>query len=127
LALIDRKGCVDGDFLRAVNANAETSMRMPSMDDEKAALIESSRRAEGLRAALEERGDGPVRLVQTHISWVLLTRTLAYKLKKPVRLPFLDFRTLAARARYSREELRLNQRLAPSLFTDTATRRCNSA
>ena len=88
------------------------------MDDERVAMVESRRRAEGLRAALEERGDGPVRLEQTHISWVLLTRTLALKLKKPVRLPFLDFRTLAARAHYSREELRLNRRLAPALYLD---------
>ena len=88
------------------------------MDDERVAMVESRRRAEGLRAALEERGDGPVRLVQTHISWVLLTRALAFKLKKPVRLPFLDFRTLAARAHYSREEFRLNRRLAPALYLD---------
>jgi aminoglycoside phosphotransferase family enzyme/predicted kinase len=88
------------------------------MDDEKAAAVESHLRAERLRTALEERGDGPVRLLQTHISWVLLTRTVAIKLKKPVRLPFLDFTTLAARARYSREELRLNRRLAPSLYLD---------
>jgi aminoglycoside phosphotransferase family enzyme/predicted kinase len=88
------------------------------MDDEKLALAASRVRAERLRVALEERGDGPVRLLQTHISWVLLTGTLAFKLKKPVRLPFLDFRTLAARVHYSREELRLNRRLAPSLYLD---------
>src|SRR5215212_4288244 len=93
-------------------------MRMLAMDDEKAAGVESRMRAERLRVALEERGDGPVRLVETHISWVLLTGTHAFKLKKPVRLPFLDFRTLAARAHYGREELRLNRRLAPSLYLD---------
>ncbi len=62
--------------------------------------------------------DRPVRLVETHISWVLMTSTIAYKLKKPVRLPFLDFTTLAARRRYCEDELRLNQRLAPSLYID---------
>ena len=61
-----------------------------------------------------------MRLVETHISWVLLTDTLAYKLKKPVRLPFLDFTTLAARRHFCEEELRLNRRLAPSIYIDVA-------
>jgi aminoglycoside phosphotransferase family enzyme len=37
-----------------------------------------------------------VRLVETHISWVLLAPSLAYKLKKPLQFPFLDFSTLLA-------------------------------
>ena len=59
-----------------------------------------------------------VRLVETHISWVLLAESLAYKLKKPVQLAFLDFTTLAARRRFCEEELRLNRRLAPALYLD---------
>ena len=55
-------------------------------------------------------------LVETHISWVLLTGPYAYKIKKPVDLGFLDFSTLPKRLRYCREELRLNQRLAPQLY-----------
>ncbi len=57
-----------------------------------------------------------VRLEETHISWVLLTGSWAYKVKKPVNLGFLDFSTLDARARFCREELRLNRRLAPELY-----------
>ena len=75
-------------------------------------------RMEALRASLEATGGEPVRLIETHISWVLLAGALAYKLKKPVRLPFLDFTTLAARRRFCAEELRLNRRLAPSLYLD---------
>jgi uncharacterized protein len=75
-------------------------------------------RVEALRVSLGVGEDRPVRLVETHISWVLMTRTLAYKLKKPVRLPFLDFTTLAARRHYCEQELRLNQRLAPALYID---------
>ena len=59
-----------------------------------------------------------MRLVETHISWVLLAQSLAYKLKKPLQLAFLDFTTLAARRRYCEEELRLNRRLAPALYLD---------
>ncbi|MDD2883038.1 MAG: AAA family ATPase [Rhodoferax sp.] len=57
-----------------------------------------------------------VDLVQTHISWVLLAGEFAYKVKKPVSLPFLDFSTLAHRRRYCQDELRLNQRFAPELY-----------
>jgi uncharacterized protein len=55
-------------------------------------------------------------LIETHISWVLLARELAYKIKKPIRLPFVDYATLEARRRFCEEEVRLNRRLAPSLY-----------
>jgi aminoglycoside phosphotransferase family enzyme/predicted kinase len=57
-----------------------------------------------------------VELVQTHISWVLLAGDFAYKIKKPVKLPFLDFSTLAQRLHYCADELRLNSRIAPELY-----------
>jgi aminoglycoside phosphotransferase family enzyme/predicted kinase len=57
-----------------------------------------------------------VRLAETHISWVFLTGDYAYKVKKPITLPFLDFGTLAKRRHFCDEELRLNQRLAPELY-----------
>jgi aminoglycoside phosphotransferase family enzyme/predicted kinase len=49
---------------------------------------------------------------------VFLTGRFAYKLKKPVKLPFVDFSTLALRRHYCREELRINRRLAPDLYLD---------
>ncbi|HET9700722.1 MAG TPA: AAA family ATPase [Burkholderiales bacterium] len=57
-------------------------------------------------------------LVETHISWVLLTGDYAYKVKKPVNLGFLDFSTLERRHFFCAEELRLNRRLAPELYLD---------
>jgi hypothetical protein len=57
-----------------------------------------------------------IRLVETHISSVLLTGRYAYKLKKPLKLPFLDFSTRARRRHFCAEELRLNRRLAPELY-----------
>ncbi len=59
---------------------------------------------------------GKIRLAETHISWVFLTGRYAYKVKKPIKLPFLDFSTLRQRHRFCREELRLNRRLAPELY-----------
>lgn len=59
-----------------------------------------------------------VTLLETHISWVLLTGRYAYKLKKPVALGFLDFSTLEARRTACEEELRLNRRTAPDLYLE---------
>lgn len=61
---------------------------------------------------------GELRLIETHISWVVLTGDYAYKIKKPVEMGFLDFSTLEYREHYCREELRLNRRLAPELYLD---------
>lgn len=71
---------------------------------------------DGLRAHLQAGTGQPVELQETHISWVLLTDRLAYKLKKPIRLPFVDFSTPALRKYFCEEEVRLNRRLAPSLY-----------
>jgi uncharacterized protein len=58
------------------------------------------------------------RVIETHISWVVLTGSFAYKIKKPVRYAFLDASTLARRRELCQEELRLNRRLAPDLYVD---------
>ena len=57
-----------------------------------------------------------VEVIETHISYVLLSGAYAYKIKKAVALGFLDFSTLARRRIYCEEELRLNRRLAPELY-----------
>lgn len=60
----------------------------------------------------------PVRLMQTHVSYVLLTGDCVYKLKKPVNFGFLDYSTLEKRKHFCEEELRLNQRGAGSLYLE---------
>jgi uncharacterized protein len=57
-----------------------------------------------------------VTLVETHISWVLLTDRFAYKIKKPVQYDFLDFSTLELRWQACQKEQELNQRLAPHVY-----------
>jgi hypothetical protein len=59
---------------------------------------------------------GPIQVIETHISWVLLTGDYAYKIKKPVDLGFLDYTALERRRFYCQEELRLNGRLAPHIY-----------
>jgi aminoglycoside phosphotransferase family enzyme/predicted kinase len=55
---------------------------------------------------------------ETHISRVFLGRDTAWKLKKPVRLAFLDFSTPAARRHFLLRELALNARTTAGLYRD---------
>lgn len=57
-------------------------------------------------------------VIETHISWVLLTGEYAYKIKKPMNFGFLDFTELSGRAHFCAEELRLNQRLTDDLYLE---------
>jgi aminoglycoside phosphotransferase family enzyme len=84
---------------------------------------QAARGPETMIAALRAPGRYPhpvgrVQLLETHISWVLLTGRYAYKLKKPLALGFLDFSTLDARRRACEDELRLNRRTAPELYLE---------
>jgi uncharacterized protein len=58
---------------------------------------------------------------ETHSAVVLLLGDRAYKIKKPVDLGFLDFRTEASRRTVCRRELELNRRLAPDVYLDVIT------
>lgn len=58
------------------------------------------------------------RVIQTHISWVILTGEYAYKIKKPVNLGFQDFTTLEKRKHFCELEVMLNKKLAPALYLD---------
>ena len=98
----------------------------PGVDRKSPAFVASSgeigpgEQARLVAALREPARHGPdctrVDLLETHISYVLLTGKHAYKIKKAIALEFLDFRTLAARRFYCDEELRLNRRLAPALY-----------
>jgi aminoglycoside phosphotransferase family enzyme/gluconate kinase len=65
-----------------------------------------------------EHAVGTVQVIETHISWVLLTGKFAYKIKKAVDFGFLDFSTLEKRSFYCNEELRLNRRFASGIYLD---------
>ncbi|PPS43971.1 AAA family ATPase [Chroococcidiopsis sp. TS-821] len=60
----------------------------------------------------------PIELIQTHVSYVLLTGDYAYKLKKPVNFGFLNYSTLELRQHFCQEELRLNQRGAGEIYLE---------
>jgi uncharacterized protein len=60
--------------------------------------------------------DEEVEVRETHISWVFLTGDRAYKVKKPLRLPFVDYSSLERRLGACEAEVRLNRRLAPDVY-----------
>lgn len=62
--------------------------------------------------------ESPIRLIQTHVSYVLLTGEFVYKVKKPVNFGFLDYSTLEKRQHFCQEEIRLNQRAAAELYLE---------
>lgn len=55
-------------------------------------------------------------IIETHISWVVLHKKYAFKIKKPVNFGFLDFSSLAKRKYYCEEEMRINKIFAPDLY-----------
>ncbi len=59
-----------------------------------------------------------LQLIETHLSWVVLTGSYAYKIKKAIKLNFVDFSTLDARRESCFEELRLNRQFTPQLYVD---------
>lgn len=61
---------------------------------------------------------GHGKLVQTHISWVILDEAVVFKIKKPVKFSFLDFFTAERRQFFCHRELALNSRLAPDMYLD---------
>ncbi len=107
----------DGGAARSARRRAGLGAHVPA---------KRARRAEGPKpksfpASLRDprcfgAGVSEVGLVETHVSWVFLTGRHAYKVKKPVKLPFVDFSTLKLRKRFCDEELRVNRRLAPELY-----------
>lgn len=90
---------------------------MTTRDDQK---VRQSKLVTALRAprAYDHPVAGPIEVIETHISHVILTGRFVYKIKKPLNLGFLDFSTLAKRRYFCNEELRLNRRTAPQLYLE---------
>jgi aminoglycoside phosphotransferase family enzyme/predicted kinase len=63
----------------------------------------------------------PAALIETHISYVLLIGDRAYKLKKPIKTPFLDYSTQEARLWACQREVELNRRLSPDVYLGVAS------
>lgn len=90
-----------------MSRSREATTSSPSLRD-KVAFLRSREAYAPAPAAVEA--------IETHMSWVFLTDTNAYKLKKPIRYDVLDFSSLALRRRSCERELRLNRRLARDVY-----------
>lgn len=69
-----------------------------------------------IQQLMDDYAEQEITCTETHISYVLQLRDFAYKIKKSVKLSFLDFSSLSARKYYCEEELRLNRRLAKDTY-----------
>ena len=78
------------------------------------ALIEQMQEPEFYSHPIAE----PIKLVQTHVSYVVLTGEYAYKIKKAVNFGFLDFSSLEKRKHFCEEEIRMNRAIAPELYLE---------
>ncbi len=76
-------------------------------------LIRSLQRKDAFPHAVQD-----IQVLETHISWIVLTGKYAYKIKKPLDLGFLNFSTIELRKHFCEEELRLNRRFSPDLYID---------
>ena len=88
---------------------------------EQATTIPCTQPAEALVTRMLEAAAYPhpaadLQMIETHLSWVFLAGDFAYKVRKPIKLDFVDFSTLRARQIDCEEECRLNRRLAPALY-----------
>lgn len=79
--------------------------------DQHRTLVESLLRPEAYPDHVSD-----VELVETYISYLFLTGSYVYKVKKPVDYGFLDFTTLAKRRHYCHQEVELNRRLSPEVY-----------
>lgn len=96
--------CVDAGCSPSPEASADASLQ------EKVAALRSSQ-------AYAERPRS-IDAIETHFAWVFLADEFAFKLKKPMRVEFLQLATLAERRFNCSEEIRLNRRLAPDVYLD---------
>jgi aminoglycoside phosphotransferase family enzyme len=97
-----REDAVRGDLLTA-------GVRAPTLEQKVEFLSRSSAYAQPVTGVIRR---------ETHMSCVFLAGDRVYKLKKPVRFPYLDFSNLGRREGACRAELRLNRRLAPDVYLD---------
>ena len=105
-----------GQRLTAVNGvSASKALSSMAAESLSAAAVSTADKVRFLASPAAHGGVRPV-LTETHMSWLFAAGDRVLKLKKPVRTPFLDFSTPAARAFNCREEVRLNRRLAPDVY-----------
>lgn len=62
----------------------------------------------------------PVRRIDTHLNHIFLAGDRAYKMKRAVKLPFVDFRSPASRRAACEAEIEVNRRLGSPFYLEVA-------
>ncbi|MBS3819948.1 AAA family ATPase, partial [bacterium] len=99
----------DPDYIIDTSDEAEWKEKIPDL----ANRIRIKSRHTGMIDPLMKEGR---RLFQTHMSWIILDGTYAWKIKKPVKYQFVDYSTLAQRKKFCFREKRLNSLISPSMY-----------
>ncbi|MBD9649888.1 AAA family ATPase [Ensifer sp. ENS09] len=84
-------------------------------------LVEDQTRAIAFLSDRHSHGSDEVEHIETHISHVFLTRDRAFKMKRAVKLPYVDFSTPELRLEACKREVRLNSVTAPGLYLGIRT------
>lgn len=80
-------------------------------------IVEDQAAAVSLLMNPATHGDvGPVETIETHISRIFLVGDRAYKMKRAVKLPYVDFSTPELRLAACTREVELNSQTAPGLY-----------
>lgn len=79
---------------------------------------ETQDEARRLLADPATHGGGTVEVVETHANLIFLGPELAFKMKKAVRYPYLDYGTPERRRRFCEAEGEINRRTAPEIYLD---------
>ncbi|MCO6442160.1 MAG: hypothetical protein J5I81_14030 [Nitrococcus mobilis] len=74
------------------------------------------RMVDALQRTLSQGSAEPVEVMETHLSWLLLSADQVIKLKKALHYSYLDYSTVEARYGQCQTEVRLNRRLAPDVY-----------
>ena len=104
-------GCLEDDSSGRLQCQTRVPERFAPMNENSDTWVQGLTNPDCYRHRVDQ-----VRVVETHISWVILTGSYVYKIKKPVKYSFVDFSTLERRRWFCEEEVRLNRRLAPEVY-----------
>ncbi len=81
------------------------------------AQLERQRRMiDALQSTLSQESAAPIEIMETHLSWLLLSAYQVIKLKKALHYSYLDYSTVETRYGQCQAEVRLNRRLAPNIY-----------
>ncbi len=87
--------------------------------DGRAHLVADQSEVAAFLARSDTHHGAPVERIDTHAAMVFLAGDLAYKVKRAVKYPYMDFSTLSLRRQACEKEVEINRRTAPDIYLGT--------